>query len=246
MRPWLKYRHKHVVQGCWARSKGGALAVSVTRRELLTAAMAYTSSALVAEANPSRSVTLEFKAAMTTLFWVGEPSDAENNFIPNHESYWDHDWQASYGGVDDPEHRNNYWPAGFRPKENPFYVALPYGEFTEDNDLKISARRVPWYRLGLSPLLKNRWVEIRWNELSCFAQWQDVGPCGEDDFNFVFGKAASPQNVFDTRAGLDVSPAVRHYLGITHNELTYWRFEDAANVPEGPWTEIVTTSGNNR
>jgi len=57
--------------------------VSVTRRELLTAAMAYTSSALVAEANPSRGVTLEFKAAMTTLFWVGEPSDAENNFIPN-------------------------------------------------------------------------------------------------------------------------------------------------------------------
>jgi hypothetical protein len=104
--------------------------VSVTRRELLTAAMAYTSSALIAEANPSRSVTFEFKAAMTTLFWVGEPSDAENNFIPNHESYWDHDWQASYGGVDDPEHRNNYWPAGFRPKENPFYVALPYGEFT--------------------------------------------------------------------------------------------------------------------
>jgi hypothetical protein len=46
--------------------------------------------------------------------------------------------------------------------------------------------------------------------------------------------------------GLDVSPAVRHYLGMTHNELTYWRFADETDVPGGPWTETVTTSGNNR
>ena len=81
---------------------------------------------------------------------------------------------------------------------------------------------------------------------SCFAQWQDVGPCGEDDFDFVFGNATMPRNAFDTRAGLDVSPAVRHYLGMSHNELTYWRFADKADIPEGPWAEIVTTSGNNR
>lgn len=123
-------------------------------------------------------------------------------------------------------------------------MALTYGEFTDANGLKISARRIPWYRVGLSPLLKKRWVETRRNELSCFAQCQDVGPCGEDDFDFVFGKAA--MHVFDTRAGLDVSPAIRHYLGISHNELTYWRFAEKADVPEGPWTEIVTTSGNNR
>jgi hypothetical protein len=94
--------------------------------------------------------------------------------------------------------------------------------------------------------LKNRWVQIRWNALSCFAQLQDVGPCGEDDFDFVFGKATMPRNAFGARAGLDVSPAVRHYLGMTHNELTYWRFADETDVPGGPWTETVTTSGNNR
>ena len=93
----------------------------------------------------------KFKLAMTTLFWVGERSNAENNFIPSHESYRDQDWQASYGGVDDPEHRNGYWPAGFRPKENPFYVALPYGEFTDADGPKTSALRIPWYRSGLSP-----------------------------------------------------------------------------------------------
>lgn len=106
------------------------LAVVLTRRELLAGAIAISGSTLVAKASPSRSVNPEFKSAMTTLFWVGERSNAENNFIPNHESYWDTDWQTSYGGVDDPEHRNGYWPAGFRPKENPFYVALPYGEFS--------------------------------------------------------------------------------------------------------------------
>jgi hypothetical protein len=43
--------------------------------------------------------------------------------------YWDQHWQTSYGGVDDPDRRNGYWPADFTPRENPFYVALPYGEF---------------------------------------------------------------------------------------------------------------------
>jgi hypothetical protein len=222
------------------------LAVVLTRRELLAGAIAISGSTLVAKASPSRSVNPEFKSAMTTLFWVGERSNAENNFIPNHESYWDTDWQTSYGGVDDPEHRNGYWPAGFRPKENPFYVALPYGEFTEADCLKTSASRIPWYRFGLSPLLKNRWVQIGWSARSCFAQLQDVGPCGEDDFEFVFGNAALPSNAFGAKAGLDVSPGVRRYLGMNHNNLTYWRFADESDVLEGPWMEIVTTSGNNR
>ena len=90
---------------------------------------------------------------MTTVFWVGEPSDADNAFIPNDVSYWDKEWQLSFGGVDDPEHRNGHWPAGFRPKENPFYVALPFGEFesTRGYDLKPDAQDVPWYNRGLSP-----------------------------------------------------------------------------------------------
>ena len=73
------------------------------RRELLAGAIAISGSTLVAKASPLRSAMPEFKLAMTTLFWVGERSNAENNFIPNHESYWDQDWQTSYGGVDDPE-----------------------------------------------------------------------------------------------------------------------------------------------
>jgi hypothetical protein len=33
---------------------------------------------------------------------------------------------------------------------------------------------------------------------------------------------------------------------MTENTLTAWRFVDESEVPEGPWTEIVTASGINR
>jgi hypothetical protein len=188
----------------------------------------------------------DFKTTMTTMFWVGEAADAENAFIPNHESYWDKDWLANFGGVDNPWARNRHWPSGFTPKENPFYVALPYGEFRDDGMLKTKAYEVPWYQPGLIPLLKNRWVEIRHDGRVAFAQWQDVGPCGEDDFAYVFGPAGLPRNTFDAKAGLDVSPAVWHALGMRENAPTAWRFVDASVVPEGAWTEIVTVSGNNR
>ena len=213
-----------------------------TRRGLLAAAGSAACFALL----QPRIALSDFKATMTTMFWVGERADADNAFIPNHESYWDKDWLVNFGGIDDPKQRTGDWATGFTPKENPFYVALPYGELTANDRLKAEARDIPWYRPGLDPLLKNRWVEIRYNGRSCFAQWQDVGPCGEDDFAFVFGDADVPLNTFEAEAGLDVSPAVWHRLGMTDNALTEWRFVDASEVPDGPWTEIVTASGNNR
>lgn len=227
--------------------------MDMARRRLLTTAAAIVGSAILAEELLPRAaraglkaMPTGFKRAMTTLFWVGESSNAENDFIANHASYWDKHWQTSYGGIDDPRRRNGHWPAKFKPRENPFYVALPYGEFTDADKLKSDARRVPWFRRGVSPLLKNRWLEISRKGRSCYAQWQDVGPCSEDDFAFVFGKATKPRNSFDAKAGLDVSPAVWHYLSMKDNGWTAWRFVDAAAVPNGPWTEIVTTSGNNR
>ena len=61
-----------------------------------------------------------------------------------------------------------------------------------------------------------------------------------------FGNATNPRNIFDAKAGLDVSTAISHHLGMVDNEFTAWRFVDAADVPRGPWTDIVTSSGNNR
>ena len=101
------------------------------RRELLIAAGGLvTSVACPGLILPARAIA-PFKETVTTLFWVGEASGEENAFIPNDQSYWDQDWQDHYGGVDDPESRSGHWPADFKPKENPFYVALPYGEFNQ-------------------------------------------------------------------------------------------------------------------
>ena len=167
----------------------------ITRRSLLASSASAGLLLIAGEAQLLKTEPGPFKQTMTTLFWVGEPSTYENDFIPNDQSYWDKDWQANYGGVDDPQRRNGHWPADFTPKQNPFYVALPFGEFTDHNELKTNARRVPWYRTGVDPLLKNRWVEINRDGRSCFAQWQDVGPLNEDDFRFVFGDALEPLNV---------------------------------------------------
>jgi hypothetical protein len=141
--------------------------------------------------------------------------------------------QLSFGGVDDPEHRNGHWPAEFKPNENPFYVALPFGEFESEsgNELRADALSVPWYRAGLSPLLKNHWVVINRGDRTCYAQWEDVGPFEVDDFAFVFGSAKRPRNTFDAKAGLDVSPACWQYLRMDDNAETAWRFVDAADVP---------------
>ena len=205
----------------------------MNRRQFITAAGCLVGGALIAETVVLRRRTVEFKSAMTTLFWVGEPSDSDNAFIANDVSYWDKDWQLSYGGVDDPKRRKGYWPADFRPNENPFYVALPFGEFesTRGYNLKPDAQNIPWYAPGSLPLLKNHWVEIMLGDRTCYAQWQDVGPSEVDDFAFVFGSAKDPRNTFDTKAGLDVSPAVWHYLGMKDNGFTDWRFSDQPMSP---------------
>src|SRR5512135_2254674 len=95
--------------------------VDITRRDLLMAACATAGVALIAGGTQLlRPLPSRFTVTMTTLFWVGEPSTDENDFIHINESYWDKDWQANYGGVDDPERRNGHWPIGFKPKQNPF------------------------------------------------------------------------------------------------------------------------------
>ena len=193
----------------------------------------------------SISYTSDFKSTMTTYFFVGEPADASNAHIPNDASFWDDAWLKHFGGVDDPLARCGFSPCRFTPLENPFYVALPYAEFDAEGTLKDSAKRVPWYRPGAAPLLKNQWVEIVHDGHVCYGQWEDVGPNGEDDFAYVFGSSAIPSNTFGERAGLDVSPALWKCLGMTDNDITSWRFVGASAVPSGPWKDTVTSSATN-
>ena len=183
-----------------------------------------------------------FKKTITTVFWVGEGATGENGYIDNYGSYWDSDWMKHYGGVDSPKRRKGFLPAAFTPKQNPFYVALPFAEVDEDGNLKPIAKKIPGFGKNEGPLTKNRWVEIRYKGQSCFAQWQDVGPFEENDFDWVFGNAKKPKNKQGLKAGLDVSPATAQFLGIDGSDITEWRFVDEKDVPDGPWKAIVTRS----
>jgi hypothetical protein len=175
----------------------------------------------------------------TTYFWVGEPGSQDNDYIPNDVSAWDENWLQDYGGVDDPNNRNGYYPAGFTPKENPFYFALPYNDFDDKGNRKADASQVYWWGSRSwardESCCKNRWIEITKGSQKVYAQWEDVGPFGEDDVGYVFGTSNPSQN-----AGLDVSPAVRDCLKLQDEDITSWQFVDTASVPQGPWTEIVT------
>lgn len=188
----------------------------------------------------------EYKQVITTLFWAGERADSSNAYISNKESFWDSKWQEHFGGVDDPDNRCGYRPCDFLPKENPFYFALPYGDFNDDGTEKDSIAQIPWYE-EKSPeesILKNQWIEIVYQGKTCYGQWEDVGPFEIDDFDYVFSNSP-PKNTLGVGAGLDVSPAIWDYLGLENNEVTKWRFVKEEEVPPGPWKEIITRSGIN-
>lgn len=184
-----------------------------------------------------------YKKAVTTVFWVGEGADASNDFISNTSSAWSTNWQEQFGGYDDPNTRCGLLPCTFTPKENPFYIALPYNDLTDDGVRKASASNIPWFQSvkHRESVVKNRWIEIRYRGKSCYGQWEDTGPNEYDDFDYVFG-TAEPKNVFGLKAGLDVSPAIRDCLSLSGNNVTEWRFIEESEVPPGPWRDVITTS----
>lgn len=184
-----------------------------------------------------------------TVFWVGEPvgngSSEDNSF-----SAWDDDWIERYGGYDNPYERVGYYPAGFTPKENPFYLDLPYNDFDTEGKRKVHAYAVvPWASTKTwatdESMLKNRWVKIWRNNNVCYGQIADAGPYEYNDYEYVFGEAR-PKNTIANNAGLDVSPALRDclkFVGANNaDNKVNWQFVEYADVPAGPWREIITTS----
>ncbi len=175
-----------------------------------------------------------------TIFWVGESADPSNKFIHNRSSAWIEDWVSAYGGVDDQSNRCGHLPCGFTPGENPFYFALPYNDLDENGARKESAKDIPWYDTAQKnqgqSILKNRWIKITHDGITAYAQWEDVGPFGEDDFDYVFGskKHAAPE------AGLDLSPATAALLQVNGRDNVTWQFVSETDVPDGPWRDIVT------
>ncbi|EKE18615.1 MAG: hypothetical protein ACD_9C00285G0002 [uncultured bacterium] len=202
---------------------------------------------IVNKANPK--VEQEYpmhKNITTTFFWVGEEPGEANKNISNLPSAWDEKWSESFGGVDDPKNRNGYVVANFTPKENPFYFALPYNDFDDNGKRKRNAKIIiPWANSKQwekhESMCKNQWIKIDKGDRTAYAQWEDVGPFGEDDSAYVFG-TAKPKSKINDNAGLDVSPAVKDFLGLSDIDKTNWQFIDVDDVPDGPWKEIITKS----
>ena len=176
---------------------------------------------------------------VTTVFWIGETPTA-NNPVPNTKSSWDKEWVRSYGGFDDPDPRGRrgYIPARFIPRQNPFYVALPYNDVTQGQTKPEASRVIPWFRESFvregQSVCKSRWVVIRSRGREAYAQWEDCGPFRTDHWQYVFGNQRPLPNL-NQGAGLDISPAVRDYLGMKGKDVASWRFVEFREVPRGPW-----------
>lgn len=177
---------------------------------------------------------------VTTTFWIGE-KPTENNPVPNHKSAWDTKWAENYGGTDAPERSKRtpeFTPKGFIPGQNPFYVALPYNDMTSHGHKPEARNVIPWfgdaYRDERTSVCKGRWIAVRFQGRVCYAQWEDSGPFRTDHWQYVFG-TERPRPNLNHGAGLDVSPAVRDYLGMGDTDVTDWKFIEFHEVPSGPW-----------
>ena len=208
-------------------------------RVLDVSSLGFTPGQLASELQPGQRYPWKSNI-VTTIFWIGE-KPSENNPVPNRTSSWDNQWTKNYGGVDDPvpAHRSNYMPVKFTPKLNPFYCALPYNDKAREGHRPEASRVVPWFNEAYQgpavSTCKGRWVAIRKGNRTAYAQWEDAGPFRTDHWQYVFGNERPKPNL-NKGAGLDVSPAIRDYLGLQPTDVTDWRFVDFSEVPRGPWS----------
>ena len=153
-----------------------------------------------------------------TTFWVGEPPTP--NDPGNLASAWDPNWTAT------------------SRSQNPFYVALPYNDVAGGHTKPEARSIIPWFKQAFvrdgQSVLKDRWIAIRRGSRVCYAQWEDVGPFQVDHWQYVFGNERPRPNV-NRDAGIDLSPAVRNYLGMSGLDRCDWKFVEAKEIPQGPW-----------
>ena len=101
-----------------------------------------------------------------------------------------------------------------------------------------AAVEVPWfwqnYRGEGISVCKDRWLAIHHAGRVCYAQWEDVGPFEVDHWQYVFGPE-EPRPNRNQAAGIDLSPAVRDFLGLRSGARVEWRFVNDHEVPPGPW-----------
>ena len=93
-------------------------------------------------------------------------------------------------------------------------------------------------------MIRDKWIEVRYQGRYAFCQISDCGPYSSTDAAFVFGdRNARPAPHALNQAGLDIWPTVAAYLGITDGlSVTSWKWCDDRDVPQGPWRHSVDTA----
>lgn len=243
----------------FARSHARALVLTVTLLGLLA-------SPVHIEPAEARGRTYPVhRGIVATTFWVGEIFDARAADGSQRISTYDDNWYASYGGCDgqvvrgdcrtEKRVRSNGWfPRHMTPKQNPFYLDLPYDDLNDRIGFRYRGEKLPWARDrayrpyikdGRVSLMKDRWVRIWRGNRVCYGQIEDAGPGKYHNARYVFGKNdARPLNKRYNGAGMDVSPSLNGCLGFRSingsSDKVNWQFVERANVPPGPWTRIIT------
>jgi hypothetical protein len=227
---------------------------------------------------------------VSTTFWVGEIFDASipdgSQVCSTYDSQWAYHWSgvktgvagsgtdcagSPLGGCDGVPAKNkcdtearvapDFWPTKVTPRENPFYLDLPFDDINDSTGFKTRCQVIPWandpgYAGKCSDsnfsYMKNRWVKIVGaSKRECYGQIEDAGPSSGSayhDTTYVFGSNdARPANKKFGAAGADVSPALNGCLGFKDldgdADKINWQFVDDVDVPAGPWKKIITTSG---
>lgn len=201
---------------------------------------------------------------VAATFWIGEEFDPDAPDGSQMISTYDSDWYESYGGCDGvvrdgvcgTEERyaeDGYWPTNMTPRQNPFYLDLPYDDVHDERGFMWRGDVIPWaddpeyaqhlHDPGFS-LMKGRWVEIRHAWRTCYGQIADAGPAEYHDAAYVFGRDdARPATSEFNGAGMDVSPALNACLDLEGLEdlvsRVDWRFVEAEDVSDGPWSILV-------
>lgn len=202
---------------------------------------------------------------VATTFWVGEIFDPEAEDGSQETSTYDSEWLTYNGcdgiwvdGVCEADARsgeNGYAPRGMAPKENPFYLDLPYDDINNAGAFAERAAVIPWADepeyagKETDPsfsFMKNRWVKIQKGDRECYGQIEDAGPGQYRDKAYVFGADDErPANKNFNGAGMDVSPALNGCLAFAEvngeDDRVDWQFVEETDVPPGPWTVVVTT-----
>lgn len=97
---------------------------------------------------------------------------------------WDSDASQRFGGYDgasgsdssvtDVPRNSNGIVTEFTPRHNPYYFALPAGEFDENGLIPGARERSPWANEETGEeesLFKGRWIRVTGGQSTIYAQW---------------------------------------------------------------------------